>query len=779
MPQAPEGNFVWGTLALSFVQTKRYEITPVTDPSGLDVVAAKHTITVSGILTSGLPPARPGESASAILRRIKTDALRHRRYLKYAPVGEEILEIGDKLEPTNPEKNFDIVGGPKCIRCDVSDIAEMCISVDLTIEAVIVPCNTLSSEQPRAILSSRWEESESFDQLGYCTLARRGTMMLRYNHGKTLDEILEEAKLPRVRLGYQEQDGSELTPSPDGLTLTWSRTEKEFEVGPPPEALRCKVHATLSSKPGQSILTLSIEMDAPAARDRKAGNEVPDNRWMAMLRRLRDIVQSHRMRYSQSSKEEAKGELPALLSQSLTVDEMTYSLKYQCTMFADPVRWMMTKVGLPYDGTLDQFVPFSRPRNVRIQHNPPRVNASAAGYTFTIPPAQEPCGKLSVSGELSTPVSPTLDGGELTGGNGVSPGDILTGGDYGGGGDWGPTIDSGGDYGGGGDWGPTTGNNPDYQPGGKYGASDGPYQFPQYLGTEPPQVFSVPNRDGTESKVLIPARDASAVYGLAPRSEIETFGTSSAEASFGAAGSALNVNAIDTDPENDVPNDGVGVAPTEDEPTQDTEDDGPMYTHYIVMWDHMEETGRHVAPTANFITRAGHPYQSHSGQVKLTCRWTCERTGALPHIPDWEPPQQSLGDQPTEKVIVGKDGKERTYKLTQHASNYVLTNKRITTESKQRGASGELIHVISGQYDYDVIDPDRAIIMHGYRPDILKEVKSVMGDSSSGLVPDHYPRAADVIWWGLSSGPGQHEFRLRKPPSSTSPNDPTSQSNFV
>lgn len=767
MAQAPSGNFVWGNIALSFVQTKRYEITPVTDPSGLDVIAAKHTISVSGLLTSGLAPSRPGESASAILARLKHEAIRHRRYLCYAPFGEPVLEVGDKLAPTDPEKNSDVMGGPKCTRFETSLVTEMCISVDMTVEAVIVPCTSESSEAnaPRAILSSRWEESETFDQLGYCTRTLRGTMMLRHGHGKTTDEILEEAKLPRVRIGYQEMDGSQYTLSPDGLTFTWTRTEKEFEAGPHLQAKRAKVHATLTSKPGVSMMTLSIEMDAPAARTGKAGNLLPDNRWVAMIARLRDIVQFHRRRYTDPK---AKN-LPPLQSQSLTADEFSYSLRYTCSFLASPLTWMQPKDGLPNDETLDQFAPFCRLPDERIDHRPARVNASASGYTFTSPKPQEPCGPLvtisaTFDGELVNDATNTPGVNSPVG---VDPANgVLTGDDWAGG-DWGPVEPT-----------PGTGgplppiNKEDYQPGGKYGF-DG-YQLPEVIG--PVQVVPVTGRDGKVSEVMIPARDASVVYGLAPASSLAVYGPSPEVTAGGANGDGtFAIGAIFTDTQND----GVGVEPSEPEPEDDPIDDETRYTHYIIEWDHIETTGRHVTPTSNHVTRAGHVYDSNSGQVKLVCRWVCERAGVVPQIPDWEPPQQSLADQPSEKVIVDRGGVPRTYKLTQHKSNYVLTKKRITTESKKYGASGELIHVISGQYEYDVIDPDRAILMHGYRPDILKEVKSAMSQSQ-GLVPDHYPRAADVIWWGLSSGPGQHEFRLRTPPQSTpTPAEVTSQSQLV
>jgi hypothetical protein len=701
----------WGDITLDMVQTKSYQITPVTDPTGMDVVAAKHSLTVMGRLTSRLRPSRSGETSSETLARLKSSAMRHRRYFRYSPFGQAILEVGDKNNPTDPAKNLDIVGGPKCTKFEPVELAEAGIAVVASFDVVVVPCE---SKNFRSILSHRWSERETYDELGYCTRSLRGHIMLRADKPEKIDDILFDAHLPPIREGYQVNGDTTYELAADGLSLTWSRSETEYEVGPAEDALSVEEQLDIDrANGGVTDATIAIVLKAPAHKKALNKNQ-PVSRYDKLVQLATRIYSSRH--------QEFMGDDPKREKQIIT-KHIHFSTRSRELLSVT----LVVKIQVPPDAFIidkqknkDDFIGINpklfaketRPlrRDVGIGLAPGlannRVNNWGNGNAEPVrPPMQEPCGPLAViplPPNSGTPVNPP----NQPPGNGVPN---LEGGNLGG-----DTNGTGG------------------------GLPPNPYQYPEDIGTGLPQLFMRTNPGGGadavasgETQLVLATIQQALQYGLVPAGSYDPF----------------------------FPSSGGGVLTSETAVDPIAAEDA-RYTNYLVWWEHDEDTGMRSQPTNNHITRMSRPFQAHTGTVKLICRWTAERYGLPPVIPDWEPPKQDLDSLPKTVKVPGDDIE---YKLPQHESNYILTRKQFRTEEKRLGANNSVINFIAGAYHYDVIDPDRAIMLHGYQPEAINAIRTV-AENGGGMVPQNYKLSRDVIWWGLQAGPGQHVFRVATPP---------------
>lgn len=242
MAEPASDKWVYGSLKLANVRTTAYRQDAVTTSDGVDVVAVKHTVTVSGTLSPGAVPAESSEVGSDVLARLRF-YFRHRRYFLYAVGGRKVVEVGNTAAPNDPAQNLDAANGPKILNVVVNLVTDYSVSVEVTIEATTIPCTAAD----RVILSHRFSQSHSTDESGYLSVSTTGTIYLRSDKRVSFVDVLRTAGMPRVQNGFQRID-QRAGISSDGLTVEYSMSDKEYFIGPPTEASQCKIKTSVAQQ---------------------------------------------------------------------------------------------------------------------------------------------------------------------------------------------------------------------------------------------------------------------------------------------------------------------------------------------------------------------------------------------------------------------------------------------------------------------------------------------------------------------------------------------------
>jgi hypothetical protein len=88
--------FQYGSIVLTHVKTESFEQRTEYDPSNTDALWTRTTLTVTGMLAYGLPPATGGETAADTLRRIEHNLMQPRQYLRWQVGSKVVIEVGNK-----------------------------------------------------------------------------------------------------------------------------------------------------------------------------------------------------------------------------------------------------------------------------------------------------------------------------------------------------------------------------------------------------------------------------------------------------------------------------------------------------------------------------------------------------------------------------------------------------------------------------------------------------------------------------------------------------------
>ena len=84
-------SFTYGDYTLSFVHTVGFTVDGELDPSSTERLWNRYTITVQGVIATGLAPGKIGETAADTLRRIREEIMMPRQYLLYGQNGKAVV----------------------------------------------------------------------------------------------------------------------------------------------------------------------------------------------------------------------------------------------------------------------------------------------------------------------------------------------------------------------------------------------------------------------------------------------------------------------------------------------------------------------------------------------------------------------------------------------------------------------------------------------------------------------------------------------------------------
>lgn len=241
--------FQYGTVTLTHVKTESFEQRTEYDPSNTDALWTRTSLTVTGMLAYGLPPAAGGETAAETLKRIEHSLMQPRQYLRYQVGSKTVIEVGDK----NTGKAVDANKGPMPQSITTGVITEGSIEVRFSIVTCIITCPSLGNGSARrGFASNRWSQTETYDRTGYCTLQTSGLVICRTDLQQFPDQ-LRGVVAPPVRQGYQRIN-SKYTLSPDGTQLQYDCEDREFYLPPPFMTYQ-------DPASGQTMLTQALEAD--------------------------------------------------------------------------------------------------------------------------------------------------------------------------------------------------------------------------------------------------------------------------------------------------------------------------------------------------------------------------------------------------------------------------------------------------------------------------------------------------------------------------------------
>lgn len=220
--------FQYGTVTLTHVKTESFEQRTEYDPSNTDALWTRTSLTVTGMLAYGLPPAAGGETAAETLKRIEHSLMQPRQYLRYQVGSKTVIEVGDK----NTGKAVDVNKGPMPQSITTGVITEGSIEVRFSVVTCIITCPSLGNGSAlRGFASNRWSQTESYDKAAYCTLQTSGIVICRTDLKQQPDQ-LREVIAPPIRQGYQRVN-SRYTLTPDGTHLQYEIEDREFYLPPP------------------------------------------------------------------------------------------------------------------------------------------------------------------------------------------------------------------------------------------------------------------------------------------------------------------------------------------------------------------------------------------------------------------------------------------------------------------------------------------------------------------------------------------------------------------
>jgi hypothetical protein len=219
------------------------------DASNTDALWTRTTLTVTGMLAYGLPPATGGETAADTLRRIEHNLMQPRQYLRWQVGSKVVIEVGNK----NTGVALDANKGPMPQAISTGVITEGSIEVRFSVVTCVINCPSQGNGSARrGFASNRWSQTETYDRTGYCTLQTSGLVICRTDLQQLPDQ-LRGLVAPPVRQGYQRIN-SKYTLSPDGTQLQYDCEDREFYLPPP-------LMEVQDSVTGQTISTQALEAD--------------------------------------------------------------------------------------------------------------------------------------------------------------------------------------------------------------------------------------------------------------------------------------------------------------------------------------------------------------------------------------------------------------------------------------------------------------------------------------------------------------------------------------
>lgn len=403
--------FSYGSISLAYCFTKSFAESSESDPSGTDQTFTRARLTVQGILAGGIQPATSGELPADLMRRIEHDLLRKRQRLRYRLGGRTVLAVDPPPEagvlanaPGNNQVGqrlvVDAANGPHPIAVSFPIITEGAIHVEFTVEVCFVNCPGGAAEQ-RGYASNRFRQTESYDTNGYCTVTTSGLLIGRSDL-RTRPDQLRGAIVPPIRKGYQ-RESSQWTLSEDGLSLSYSLTDKEYYLGPPPPAKKASGQFIVTSNAAGAAWTGQCTVRLEAGKDVKKRDLLN----LAVL-----IARSRLELYAMTSDRSGVRTIPALQSTySTPLYENVVEVSFKCRLSPQKIQSADLRPGERGFAGGFSFSAFDKPMPGSPVKDQPGIAPAIRGF-FNLPAMiaaefQDPCVATAIA-QSNLPVPATL-----------------------------------------------------------------------------------------------------------------------------------------------------------------------------------------------------------------------------------------------------------------------------------------------------------------------------------------------------------------------------------
>ena len=217
---------------LGLVKTVRIQQEPHWDDSHTDVLWFDFTLSVETIfaVNTNLSTIPVVDGAVAIAVDDLIAELRHmlmvpRRDLTYRVsgiAGRNMFSVGAVGGVANAN---DANNGPQPVSCDIVQVTPQTLKIAYTVKFALAECDTQTD-----FASNRWEESHDYDEKGYLTIHRTGTLWVRSDMRRNPD-AMRAAVLPPLLPDFVRKTSYRVTK--DGLALQYAITDVQKYLLPP------------------------------------------------------------------------------------------------------------------------------------------------------------------------------------------------------------------------------------------------------------------------------------------------------------------------------------------------------------------------------------------------------------------------------------------------------------------------------------------------------------------------------------------------------------------
>lgn len=223
------------------------------DDSNTDRIYTRYDITVQclinenyltlldrTLLAAGVPKTR---DPAAIMNAVREKLLTPRKALHYTVNGVDLIPLPqDSYAGTVDSRN-----GPLPQACEITQMTAVTFLLSYRVVAHYWEQSVIDGDRRPvvqnadggAVLSNRWSETVTIDELDMSRRTRTGKAVIRSdNVAESLaDQVRSTMAVVSVPSGFL-RDGSSYTVSPDGLALLYTVVDKEVFKKPPPPAFR-------------------------------------------------------------------------------------------------------------------------------------------------------------------------------------------------------------------------------------------------------------------------------------------------------------------------------------------------------------------------------------------------------------------------------------------------------------------------------------------------------------------------------------------------------------
>lgn len=208
----------------TYNRTLTYESVPEKDPSGVDTLFTRTTISIETVLSPGMyPAASPSEDPASILDRVQHLLTSPRRPLVYEVNGVNLISL---------PAGRDDASGPEPSGVTVTQITPGSFNVTFTVTVRLTRCGASLS---RPNLSIRWTERCSVGE-NWLTRKERSGLLICSSRGMIAPDEQRELVTPLIEPGFRRLS-SDYQLEESGLRLAFSFVDEQLAAPLPPGVL--------------------------------------------------------------------------------------------------------------------------------------------------------------------------------------------------------------------------------------------------------------------------------------------------------------------------------------------------------------------------------------------------------------------------------------------------------------------------------------------------------------------------------------------------------------